>query len=285
MVSLEGRPARAAESAVDAAKAAYRFGERGLVEGAGRATCTAKRAGRSARRAVCSAGCALIDLEETGAVKPMMLISIRLSRSCLTVVLCAIAVGCKGKPKENAGAAQSDPNEVVVTTALAQNLKTGTPLMTDVTGTLQVAAHVETDASRIARVSSPVSGRILKLLVFEGEHVKPGTVLAMLHSTDLSDTQFALVKASSQQELAAAAERRAEQLVQADVIGQAELERRKAELLQASTEAASYQTQLRGLGMTETQIKQLETTRKLSADYPIVTPKGGTVLKREITIG
>ena len=85
----------------------------------------------------------------------------------------------------------------------------------------------------------------------------------MLHSTDLSDTQFALVKASSQQELAAAAERRAEQLVQADVIGQAELERRKAELLQASTEAASYQTQLRGLGMTETQIKQLETTPQI----------------------
>jgi cobalt-zinc-cadmium efflux system membrane fusion protein len=37
--------------------------------------------------------------------------------------------------------------------------------------------------------------------------------------------------------------------------------------------------------MTETQIRQLENTRKLSADYPIVTPKSGTVLKREITIG
>ena len=37
--------------------------------------------------------------------------------------------------------------------------------------------------------------------------------------------------------------------------------------------------------MTETQIRQLESSRKLSADYPIVTPRSGTVLKREITVG
>jgi cobalt-zinc-cadmium efflux system membrane fusion protein len=192
--------------------------------------------------------------------------------------------GCKAKPKETA-TATSDSNEVSVTPALAENLKFGTPKMAEVNGTLRVAAHVETDAQRIAHVGSPVAGRILKLLVFEGQNVKAGTALAMLHSTDLSDTQFALIKAASQQGLAAASEKRAEQLVQADVIGRAELERRRAEFLQASTEAASYRTQLSGLGMTEAQIHQLETSRKLSADYPIVTPKSGTVLKREIAIG
>lgn len=193
--------------------------------------------------------------------------------------------GCKEKQRVIVAAQRSDPNEVAITPALAENLKSGTPEMTEVNGTLQVAAHVETDAQRIAHVGSPVAGRILKLLVFEGQNVKAGTVLAMLHSTDLSDTQFSLVKAFSQQGLAAAAEKRAEQLVEADVIGRAELERRRAELLQASTEAASYRTQLRGLGMTEAQILQLENTRKLSADYPIVAPRSGTVLKREITMG
>jgi cobalt-zinc-cadmium efflux system membrane fusion protein len=37
--------------------------------------------------------------------------------------------------------------------------------------------------------------------------------------------------------------------------------------------------------MTEAQIRRLETTHKLSADYPIIAPKSGTVLKREVTIG
>lgn len=143
---------------------------------------------------------------------------------------------------------------------------------------------METDASRIARVGSPVAGRILRLLVFEGQNVCAGSALAMLHSTNLSDTQFALVRAVSQQELAQAASHRAEQLVEADVIGRAELERRRAELLQASMEASSYRTQLRGLGMSDGQIQQLVKTRKLSADYPIVSPRAGIVLKQEITV-
>jgi len=192
--------------------------------------------------------------------------------------------GCKAKAKETP-IRPGDPNEVSVTSALAENLKFGTPEMADVNGTLQVAARVQTDAWQIAHVGSPVAGRIIKLLVIEGQYVKAGTALAMLHSTDLSDTQFALIKASSQQGLAAASEKRAEQLVEANVIGRAELERRRAELLQATTETASYRTQLLGLGMTEAQIHQLESTRKISADYPIVTPRSGTVLKRDVAIG
>jgi cobalt-zinc-cadmium efflux system membrane fusion protein len=203
----------------------------------------------------------------------------------IAVFLLMSAQGCSSKPKASVTEPISDPNEISITPALADNLRFGTPEMTDINGTLQVSAHVQTDAQQIARVGSPVAGRILKLLVFEGQYVKTGTVLAMLHSTDLSDTQFALIKAASQQELAEAAAKRAEQLLQADVIGRAELERRRAEVLQASTEASSYRTQLLGLGMTESQIRHLESTRRLSADYPIVTPRSGTVLKREITIG
>jgi membrane fusion protein, heavy metal efflux system len=203
----------------------------------------------------------------------------------LLTLLLVSAQGCKGKQKAAAAVRAGNPEEVLITPALEQNIKFGKPEIADVDGTLRVAAHVETDARRIARVGSPVSGRILNLLVFEGQTVRTGTVLAMLHSTDLSDTQRALIKAASQANLADASVKRAEQLVQADVIGRAELERRRAEWLQASTELESCRTQLRGLGMTEPQIRQLETSRKLSADYPIVSPRSGTVLKREITVG
>jgi cobalt-zinc-cadmium efflux system membrane fusion protein len=212
----------------------------------------------------------------------------RFARACTCSALLALPIfsteGCKKKPVEVL-AQQSNPDEIEITPALASNLKLGTPQTHEVTGLLQVSAHVETDASRIARVGSPVAGRILELVVFEGQNVRPGTVLATLHSTDLSDAQLALVKAYSQKNLAETATKRAEQLVAADVIGRAELERRQAELLQASTEAASYRTQLRGLGMSDAQIQKLATTRELNADYSIVTPKGGTVLERKVTIG
>jgi membrane fusion protein, heavy metal efflux system len=212
-------------------------------------------------------------------------ITYRSAAPFLLLLLLLPSFGCKGKPQAVAAERKANPNEVVITPALEQNIKFGTPEIADVDGTLQVAAHVETDARRIARVGSPVSGRILNLLVFEGQTVRTGTVLAMLHSTDLSDIQRALIKAASQANLAETSVKRAEQLMQADVIGRAELERRRAELLQATTEVESCRTQLRGLGMTEGQIRQLESSRKLSADYPIVSPRAGTVLKREITVG
>lgn len=203
---------------------------------------------------------------------------------CILLLLLP-ATGCKKQAIAASTAISSDPYEIEVTPALASNLKLGKPEMHDVKGLLKVSAHVETDASRISRVGSPVAGRILNLLVFEGQSVRSGTVLATLHSTDLSAAQLALIKAVSQQSLAEAATRRAEQLVASDVIGRAELERRQAELLQASTEAASDRTQLRGLGMSNAQIQRLVSTRELSADYSILSPKAGEVLERKITIG
>jgi cobalt-zinc-cadmium efflux system membrane fusion protein len=208
--------------------------------------------------------------------------------SLLALLFLPVINGCT-KPKASAEKAasviQNDPTEVAIDQSLAAQLKIGEPQIHDVANSLQVAARIETDASRIARVGSPVAGRIIKLLVLEGQYVHRGAALATLHSTDLSDTQFAFIKAFSQQALAEQATHRAEQLVKADVIGNAELERRRAELLQASTEASAFRTQLLGLGMTDMAIHRLETTRQLNADYPIVASISGTVLERKVTLG
>jgi len=200
-------------------------------------------------------------------------------------VLLLAAAGCKKNTPSPAEKPEQDSNVISVTPALAKQLMIGEPKILDVAGSLQVSARIDTDASRIARIGSPVAGRIIKLLVLEGQYIQRGSALATLHSTDLSDTQFSFVKAFSQEKLAEQATFRAEQLVKADVIGVAELERRRAELLQASTEADAFRTQLRGLGMSDTAIRKLESTRQLNADYPILSTISGTVLERKVTLG
>ncbi len=209
----------------------------------------------------------------------------RLVLAVLTVSLFLTRQGCKTKEVVQAASPVGNPLEVVATPAIAENLQIGGAEMRDVQGTLQVAARIQTDAGRIARVGSSVEGRILRLMVLEGQTVHAGQVLAALHSTDLSDARLSLVKGHSEQALADAGAKRAEQLVAADVIGRAELERRRAEALQANAEVEGHRTQLRGLGMGETQISRLEKTHQLSADYPIVAPRSGSVLEREITVG
>ncbi len=193
--------------------------------------------------------------------------------------------GCKHARSASSEASATDPLKVKVTPELEQYLKIGNPVWQQVTVQQKVAARVETDASRVARIGSPVEGRITKVLVFEGQKVREGQVLAMLHSNALSDTQFAFIKAFSQSRLAEQSAERARQLVQSDVIGKAELQKREAEVLQNAAEAASLRAQLRGLGMSERAIQQLETTNKLNSDYPLIASISGTVIERKITVG
>ncbi|UWZ85401.1 efflux RND transporter periplasmic adaptor subunit [Occallatibacter riparius] len=183
------------------------------------------------------------------------------------------------------GAAPPDPLTVHLTPELRNEIKTGSAQWQEVTTQQKVAARVETDASRVARVGSPVNGRITKMLVFEGQHVKQGQVLAMLHSNALSDAQFAFIRAYTQENLARQSAERAKQLVQSDVIGTAELEKRQAELLQTSAEVAALGAQLRGLGMTDAAISRLETSRQINSEYPITASISGTLIERKVTIG
>jgi cobalt-zinc-cadmium efflux system membrane fusion protein len=195
--------------------------------------------------------------------------------------------GCKQSESKNTAQASAvvDASKVQVSPDLMQSITLGNPEWQEITAQQKAAARVVTDASRVARIGSPVEGRITKVLVFEGQHVHRGQVLAMLHSSALSDTQFAFVKAFSQARLAAQAAERARLLVQSDVIGQAELQKREAEVLQNATEVASLRAQLQGLGMSESAIKELEDTRKLNSEYTVVASISGTVIERTITIG
>jgi cobalt-zinc-cadmium efflux system membrane fusion protein len=196
------------------------------------------------------------------------------------------ALGCKHADKDTANtAANTDPLKVSVTPQLQQNITVGLPQLLEVTTQQKVSARVETDASHVARIGSPVEGRITKVLVFEGQKVHRGQVLAMLHSNSLSDTQFAFVKACSQEKLAEQSAERARQLVQADVIGKAELQKREAEVLQNETEVSALRAQLHGLGMSEAAIHRLEATRKLTSEYPIIASISGTVTERDVTVG
>lgn len=188
----------------------------------------------------------------------------------------------EAKPEQPA---KSNPLEVKVSPSLLSQIKVGEPAWSAVVDSLHVAGRIEADGTRLARIGSPVKGRITNLAAMEGQHVKRGEVLATLYSTDLSDAQFAFLKAVSQQQLSQRAADRGKQLVDADVIGSAELQRRQAEVLQANAEVSALREQLAALGMSDAVIRELEMTRKLNSTYQILATISGTVLERSVTIG
>jgi cobalt-zinc-cadmium efflux system membrane fusion protein len=204
--------------------------------------------------------------------------------------MAALLAGCTGKTPDTTASAAApaptrNPLEITADTELMKQITAGEVPWANVTGTMKLAARVEADETRMARINSPLGGRIVDLKAAAGETVERGQILASLHSTDLAAAQAAFLKAYTQQQLASKAVARAKQLLEAGVIGEAERQRRDAELQQASTELASSRDQLATLGMTAEALAQLESTRVIQSVTPIVSTISGRVLERKVTMG
>ena len=213
----------------------------------------------------------------------------RISSAALVAACCLFLAGCGAKKQTPTADAITkeldDPKSIQPSESLRQRLTVGEPDIREVSETYEVAGRIEADATRLARVGSPVRGRITDLLVLEGDHVRRDQPMANIYSTDLSDAQFAFIKAVSQQNLTNRSAARGRQLLDADVIGAAELQRRQAEMLQANAEVSALRQQLQALGMTDAALRQLESTRKLNPQYQILSSIDGTVLERSVTLG
>ena len=205
---------------------------------------------------------------------------------CLAAVLFLAACNkTASQPEQKKAPAAFDPSIINPSESLLKELKLGTATTSPVSATFEVSARIEVDDTRVTRVGSPVLGRISSLLVHEGEQVTKGQVLALLNSTGLSDAQLAYLKALSSRQLNQRAVERAQQLLKADVIGSAELQRREAELLEASAELDAARDQLGLLGMTPESVDELRRTRTMNSVARVIAPMNGTVLDRKITLG
>lgn len=207
-------------------------------------------------------------------------------KSAVIISIAALASNCGPKTTTKAEAGViGNPLEISPSDDLKKQIKLGKPHVEAVSSTLRVAGRVEADGNRLARVSAPVTGRILEVKAIEGQHVRKGEVLATIYSTELSSAQSEFLKLSSQRQVAERAVSRARQLLDAGVIGSAELQRRESELQQASVDLSAAKERLHILGLQDDVISRLEVNRSLSSVTEIVSSIDGTVLERQATIG
>lgn len=195
-----------------------------------------------------------------------------------------VLAACGEKPA-GTSAPQRDPMTVTATAELAGQLQTGVLGSSEVRELLRVPGRIEADENRMARVGSPVNGRITDLQVTVGQDVQRGRVLATINSTELSAAQLGYVKAQSQRELASRSAARAKQLFDADVIGSAELQRRQSELSMSEAELGAAADQLKVLGMSAAAIDRLAETRSINSLSQVVATVSGTIVERKVTEG
>jgi membrane fusion protein, heavy metal efflux system len=114
---------------------------------------------------------------------------------------------------------------------------------------LNVPATAEADPAKMAKVSPPVPGRVVKLLVRLGEAVKQGTPLFTLDSPDLVAAQTDFLKARSAQSQADRAYARQKDLCEHGIGAKRDMEQAETERDVAKTELERATTRLRLLGI------------------------------------
>jgi membrane fusion protein, heavy metal efflux system len=148
-------------------------------------------------------------------------------------------------------------------------------------------------------IFSPYAGRVIKLLVKPSDMVGRGQPLFVVEATDtvqaLNDfvtALGALNTARSKLNLAQIVEKRANDLYAGKAVplkdwqqSQADLTGAQNDLRSAETALEAAHNRLRILGRSEDQISTFQQTRQMSADTPIYSPIGGTVIQRKVGPG
>ncbi len=146
-------------------------------------------------------------------------------------------------------------------------------------------AIVQPNERAMADITTLVRGRVVDVYADLGQQVEANALLAILYSSELGLAQSAYLKSRAKLHVAEQAYARAKFLLQEQVIGEAEAQRRQAELLSMQAEAHEARDHLKLLGMTDDEFRRLDKSRDIRSHVPIVAPFAGRIIGRNLTRG
>jgi membrane fusion protein, heavy metal efflux system len=146
-------------------------------------------------------------------------------------------------------------------------------------------AIVQPNQRALAGITTLVRGRVVDVYVDLGQQVKANALLAILYSSELGLAQSAYLKSRAKLHVAEQAYGRAKFLLQEKVIGEAEAQRRQAEMLSMQAEGLEARNHSKLLGMSDEEMRRLDRTREIRSHVPIVAPFAGRIIERNLVRG
>ncbi|AWI54144.1 efflux transporter periplasmic adaptor subunit [Aquabacterium olei] len=182
-------------------------------------------------------------------------------------------------------AAAQDPMVVNVPAGMVSQFKVDKVGRAEMAQILEVSGRIEANERQVARIGAGVTGRVTQVLAEVGDRVRPGQVLAHVASPELSTAQLNYLRANASTQLAERAVERARQLIQADVIGSAELLRRESELAIARAELRAAGDQLALVGIPRDAVAKLRESGSLFPHAAVLATQAGVVIERKVSQG
>ena len=178
-----------------------------------------------------------------------------------------------------------DPLEIAITPEIQKQIKTEAVSNQDISETLMIPGRLEAQNLRLAKIGSPINGRISDIYGSLGDVVKKGQVLARVNSIELTQNQLTLIKATQLIGLKTKAVERAKLLFEADVISKAEMQRIEAELEAVKADFRASKDQLEILGMSDKAIEKLESSGQVNSYGDVISRSNGTIITKMINLG
>ena len=203
--------------------------------------------------------------------------------AALATSACGKKEAAAGKP--NAAPPVRDTLLVELAPEMDKQFRVEPATLADIAVTQKVAGRIEANERLTMRIGASVTGRVVQVLAEVGDRVKAGQPLARLASPELTNAQLSFLRALSSTKLAERSVERAQALVAADVIGNAELQRREVELSVARAELRAAQDQLRLIGLAPSAIDRLRDTGAIASEVAITATRTGVVIERKVSQG
>jgi cobalt-zinc-cadmium efflux system membrane fusion protein len=196
-----------------------------------------------------------------------------------------LILGSCSNDSEIADVKKKNPNEVTASPEILDQIKFEPAKITPIKKTLDIPGSIEVKQNLLARIGSPVQGRIIEIKVELGKTVKQGDVLAVINSTELAKQQLAYIKSVQMVELKTKAYERAVLLFDADVVSEAQKLERKTELSSAKADMEASKDQLFVMGMTVAEIEAIKSETQIDAITNIVAKIDGKIIKKNVNVG
>ena len=203
---------------------------------------------------------------------------------CLLLLSLSLLVACS-KHEDKSKEKKLDPLEIIITPDIQKQIKTEVVRYQEISETLMIPGRLETQNRRLAKIGSPIVGRVSDLYVSLGDIVKKGQVLARVNSIELTQTQLTLIKSTQLIGLKTKAVERAKLLFEADVISKAEMLRIENELEAVKADYRASRDQLMVLGMSEKAVEKLEASGQINSFGDIRSLFDGIIISRAINVG
>lgn len=210
----------------------------------------------------------------------------------LAVISGLLVTGCGAKSPEGEkkDEKKSETKEILVTLSRESvkeiNLSVFAAEEKSVTGTITIPAKLVADQDLEAHVGSPVEGRVQKVLVKLGEHVRKGQILMNIEGIEIGEIKAQFIKARAEYNFADQNLKRQKTLLEQKAGSQKSFLEAQAEYEKALAELNAEDRRIHSVGLSDSDMDVTkEIDSHLAGSIPLRSPIDGIIVERSVVIG